>query len=93
MAVKITYFLHGTTTYNEEGISSDWFDIDLSKLGVRQSIELWDKVKDKHFDVVFCSGLKRTVYSAEVTFKGKVKIIQDKRLRECNYEKYNAHPS
>jgi len=93
MTVKITHFVHGTTTDNEQGISSGWFDVDLSDLGVQQSIELWNKVRDKHFDVVFCSDLKRAVHSAELTFKNKVKIIQDKRLRECNYGKYNAQPS
>jgi len=93
MAVKITYFVHGTTTDNEQEISSGWFDVDLSNLGIQQSTELWNKIKDKYFDVVFCSDLKRAAHSAELTFKDKVKIIQDKRLRECNYGKYNAQPS
>lgn len=93
MTVKITYFVHGTTTDNQKEISSGWFDVELSELGVQQSNELWDKVKDKNFDVVFCSDLKRAVHSAELTFKDKVKIIQDKRLRECNYGKFNAQPS
>ena len=35
----------------------------------------------------------RAVHSAELTFRGKVKIIPDRRLRECNYGKYNAQPS
>ncbi|NOQ38218.1 hypothetical protein GQ472_04995 [archaeon] len=93
MAVKITYFVHGTTTDNEKEISSGWSDVELSELGVQQSIELKDRIRDKHFDVVFCSDLKRAVHSAELTFNGKVKIIQDKRLRECNYGKYNAQSS
>jgi broad specificity phosphatase PhoE len=33
------------------------------------------------------------VHSAELTFKNKIKIIPDKRLRECNYGKYNAQSS
>ena len=93
MTIKITYFVHGTTTDNQKEISSGWFDVGLSKLDIQQSKELWDKVKDKNFDVVFCSDLKRAVNSAELTFKDKIKIIQDKRLRECNYGKYNAQPS
>jgi len=93
MTVKITYFVHGTTTDNEQEISSGWFDVGLSELGVQQSIELKDRIGDKHFDVVFCSDLKRAVHSAELTFKDEVKIIQDKRLRECNYGKYNAQSS
>jgi broad specificity phosphatase PhoE len=93
MAVKITYFVHGTTSDNEKNISSGWYNVDISELGIQQSKELWSKIKDKNIDVVFCSDLKRAVHSAELTFKGKVKIIQDKRLRECNYGNYNAKSS
>lgn len=85
MTVKITYFIHGTTTDNEKGISSGWYDVELSDLGVKQSIELKDQTKDEKFDVVFCSDLKRAVDSANLTFKDEVEIIPDKRLRECNY--------
>lgn len=91
--VKITYFVHGTTTDNEKEISSGWFDVELSELGIKQSVELKDLVKDNHFDVVFCSDLKRAVHSAKLTFDGDVEIMQDQRLRECNYGEYNAQPS
>jgi len=93
MAVKITYFVHGTTTDNEKDVSSGWSDVELSELGKKQSIDLWDYVKDKRFDVVFCSDLKRSVDSAKLAFEGQVPIIQDARLRECNYGIYNAQPS
>ncbi len=53
MAVQITYFVHGTTTDNQKEISSGWSDVELSDLGVKQSIELKDQIKDKKFDVVF----------------------------------------
>jgi broad specificity phosphatase PhoE len=59
-------------------------------LGIQQSKELRNKIKEKHFDVVFCSDLKRAVHSAKLIFKDKVKIISDKRLRECNYGAYNG---
>ena len=93
MVVKITYFVHGTTTDNEGGISSGWRDVGLSELGVRQSIELKKHIKGKKFDFVFCSDLKRASQSARLTFGGEVEIIEDKRLRECNYGKFNAYPS
>ena len=93
MAVKITYFVHGTTTDNEQGISSGWKDVELSRLGVKQSRELKDKIKDKKFDIVFCSDLKRAVNSANITWGGKVEIEEDGRLRECNYGVFNGEPS
>ena len=93
MAVNITYFVHGTTTDNEKEISSGWYDVDLSEKGIQQSIDLKSQIGDKRFDVVFCSDLIRAVHSAELTFKGSVPIIPDKRLRECNYGQYNAQSS
>ena len=93
MSIKITYFVHGTTTDNEKEISSGWFDVGLSELGTKQSVDLKDQIKGKKFDVVFCSDLKRAVDSAKLTFEGIVPIIPDARLRECNYGKYNAQSS
>lgn len=93
MPITITYFVHGTTTDNEAHISSGWSDCNLSSLGRKQSIELKDKIKDKKFDVVFCSDLKRAVNSTKLTFGNSLKIIQDKRLRECNYGELNGAPS
>lgn len=93
MAVKVTYFVHGTTTDNEKGVSSGWADVELSELGKKQSMELRKQIEGKEFDVVFCSDLKRAVDSARLTFEGKVPIVEDVRLRECNYGEFNGKPS
>src|SRR4051812_6226010 len=93
MAVNITYFVHGTTTDNEDNVSSGWFDAELSTLGINQSIDLKDYVRDKKFDIVFCSDLKRAIDSTHLTFEGFAPIREDARLRECNYGTYNAWPS
>ncbi len=93
MATKITYFVHGTTTDNEQDISSGWKDVELSELGVRQSKELREQTKDMHFDVVFCSDLQRAHKSAELAWGGLYEIIPDARLRECNYGKLNGASS
>lgn len=89
MSVKITYFVHGTTTDNEQHISSGWKDVDISDLGIKQSEELPSQNTDK-FDVVFCSDLLRAVHSTELSFKGRFPIVIDERLRECNYGDYNG---
>lgn len=85
MAVKITYFGHATTADNEKGISTGWEPGELSELGKKQILELKDKIKNQKFDIVFCSDLKRAVDSAKLAFGNSISIIQDKRLRECNY--------
>ena len=93
MSIKITYFVHGTTKDNEKGISSGWVDVELSDLGIKQSIELKEKIDINKFDVVFCSDLIRAVNSAKLTFENFVPIIIDERLRECNYGIHNADKS
>jgi alpha-ribazole phosphatase/probable phosphoglycerate mutase len=90
MSINITYFVHGTTFDNELDISSGWKDIDISEEGVNQSILLKEQTQDKKFDVVFCSDLKRAVHSANLSFFGRVPIIEDARLRECNYGDFNG---
>lgn len=90
MTTKITYFVHGTTTDNEKNTSSGWSDVELSELGVQQSKDLAGQVADKKFDVVFTSDLKRAVESAQIAWGDTYPIIQDSRLRECNYGDYNA---
>jgi broad specificity phosphatase PhoE len=92
MSVHITNFAHGTTIDNENNISSGWSDTELSELGIRQARELGDLVKDKKFDVVFCSDLKRAFDTAKLAF-GDVPIIKDSRLRECDYGKFDGFPT
>ena len=93
MTIKITYFVHGTTTDNEKEISSGWKDVELSELGVKQSVALKEQTKDKKFDVVFCSDLQRAHNSAKLAWDGIYPIIPDARLRECNYGKLNGASS
>jgi broad specificity phosphatase PhoE len=93
MPISVTYFVHGTTTDNEKGISSGWFDVELSEKGIQQSIALKNQLGGKRFDVVFCSDLKRAVESAKLAFEGIVPIVPDSRLRECDYGDYNAKSS
>lgn len=89
MSIKITYFVHGTTTDNKDKLSTGWAPGELSELGIQQAKELGQEVSDKKFDIVFCSDLKRAVDSAQLGFADKYKIITDQRLRECNYGDLN----
>ena len=90
MPVKITYLVHGTTTDNEQDLATGWLPGELSKVGMAQAKQLGQQDADKQFDVVFCSDLARAVHSAELAFGDTYTIIQDKRLRECNYGDWNG---
>ena len=93
MSVKITYFVHGTTTDNEANISSGWNDAQLSDLGVKQCKDLAALTQGVVFDAVFTSDLSRAVSSANLTWGKKYPMFVDKRLRECNYGDFNGKSS
>lgn len=91
--VEIIFEAHGTTFDNEAHLSSGHNDIELSPLGIKQSGEMGVRYKDDHFDAIFCSDLQRAYKSAEIAFGNKWPIIQDSRLRECDYGDLTQKPS
>lgn len=88
MAVKITYFVHGTTTDNENNLCTGWNGGVLSERGQRENIQLSETLKDKKFDAVFTSDLKRATDTVKTVFPNQ-QVIIDKRLREENYGDLN----
>lgn len=86
MAVKIMYFVHGTTTDNAAKLCSGWKAAMLNDIGKEQALTLGNVSKDRgdKFDVVFTSDLQRAIDSSDIAFPQYEKI-RDARLRECNY--------
>ncbi len=93
MAVKILYFVHGTTVDNIEHKASGWNDVELSEKGIEQSYALKEKINLDEIDIVISSDLKRAIHSANNIFKGNKEILTDKRIRECNYGNLNGKDS
>lgn len=91
--VTIIYEVHATTLDNEAGLSSGLYDVELSELGKQQAKEMGERYANEHFDAIFCSDLKRSYITAKIAFAGRnIPIIQDSRLRECNYGDLTRHP-
>jgi len=90
MSVKIIYFVHGTTIDNENKIATGQNPGVLSETGIRQSAELRNEINLDEIDFVICSDLQRAIDSAKLVFKNDKQIIQDSRIRECNYGDLNG---
>ncbi len=43
------------------------------------------RYRDQHLDAIFCSDLQRSYETARLAFGDTFPIIEDKRLRECDY--------
>ena len=84
--IKILYFVHGTTTDNQDKLCSGWKEAMLNDLGREQAINLGNVSRERKdtFDIMFTSDLKRAVESSGLAFPD-IEKITDKRLRECNY--------
>lgn len=92
--ITIIFEAHGTTYDNEEKRASGWDDVELSDLGKRQAKELGERYKSVEIDIVFCSDLRRAHQTAEIAFVGRnAPIIQDSRLRECDYGDWTGRSS
>lgn len=91
MAVKIMYFVHGTTTDNASKLCSGWKETMLNDLGKEQAMNLGKVSKERgdKFDVIITSDLKRAIESSNIAFPQYEKIV-DSRLRECNYGDFDG---
>ena len=91
--VTIIFESHSTTVDNEAHVSSGHADVALSDLGLTQSRELGERRGVEHFDAIFCSDLQRSYRTAALAFGDAFPILQDARLRECDYGDLTQHPS
>lgn len=92
--IKIIFESHSTSIDNENEVASGHADTKLSPLGEKQSIELGKRYENNLPDVVFCSDLFRSYKTGEIAFSDRgVRVLKDKRLRECDYGEYTQHPS
>ena len=88
--VHITYYVHGTTTDNENGLATGWLPGTLSEKGIEQGKALGTYHSGAPFYAIFCSDLQRAIDSADLGFRDTYGIQQDKRLREANYGDMNG---
>lgn len=60
------YFVrHGQTEYNITGRTQGQSDVPLNEEGKRQAKEVAEKLKNHHFDIIYCSPLIRAKHTAD----------------------------
>ena len=80
--MEIYVVRHGEVLANKKNIISGKSLEELTEVGIRQSEEARDKLKDVTFDAIFCSPVKRTIQTAEIINTKGLKIIYDTRISE-----------
>ena len=93
MSVSVVFETHSTSVDNERGVATGWNQGELSETGREQARRLGERRRDDGVAVVFTSDLRRAVETAELAFAGSpIPVLQDARLRECNYGSLNGMP-
>jgi 2,3-bisphosphoglycerate-dependent phosphoglycerate mutase len=75
---------HGETTWNAEKRIQGHMDSPLSALGTRQAKALAARLRNKKFDVIYCSDSGRAIETANILFP-ETNLHLDARLREMHY--------
>ncbi|MFC6007191.1 histidine phosphatase family protein [Angustibacter luteus] len=90
MTVAVVFETHATTVDNERGAATGWLPGELSGAGREQAAELGRRRLGDGIDAVFTSDLARAVQTTELAFAGRLPVLQDWRLRECDYGDWNG---
>ena len=93
MSVEVVYETHSTTEDNEAWIATGSLPGRLSATGREQARKLGERRRDDGIAVVFTSDLARAIETAEIAFAHSgLPIVEDARLRECDYGEFNGTP-
>lgn len=83
--MNIFVMRHGTTIWNEKGITQGRTNNRLSKSGVELTKKRAEEHKKLNLNVIYCSPLMRTIQTANIMNKfHNVKVIKDNRLIEID---------
>ncbi len=66
-------------------------DEDLTELGISQAVELSEKIKNKHFDIIISSPLIRAKHTAEIIANNR-EIFYDDRIKERSCGSLSGQP-
>ena len=94
--IDIWLEMHAQTLHNAQGVASGHRDIALSAQGRSQAqTVLRSRYAHQRFDAAYTSNTQRAYDTAHLMFADHpipIVIVQDARLRECDYGVYDGRP-
>ncbi len=84
--MDIYIFRHGQSTYNVMGRTQGHTNnSELSEMGIKQAVEIGQKLKDKNIEIIISSPLKRAMQTANYANQSlNVNIIEDNHFIEVD---------
>ena len=82
---------HGKTDWNKRHKLQGRTDIPLNDEGMMMAKKAYEEYKNIHFDICYCSPLKRARETAQILLEGRsIPIITDDRLVEMCFGEYEG---
>ncbi len=93
MGTTIVFETHSLTEDNERGVATGWRPGTLSLKGRELAKELGARRNDDGLSAIFTSDLARAAETTSIAFVSTdLPVLQDWRLRECDYGELNGAP-
>ena len=89
--MKLYIVRHGEVPHNALKLYNNE-DEDLNNTGIRQALDLREKMKDIDYDIIICSPLIRAIHTADIVNVKEKKMIVDTRLEERNPGSLSGQP-
>lgn len=91
VSTTIVFETHSITEDNERGLATGWLPGSLSPTGRELARELGDRRRNDGLSAVFTSDLWRAAETTAIAFGStEVPVLQDRRLRECDFGALNG---
>ena len=87
--MKIYIVRHGEVPHN---VLNNNKNEDLNETGIKQALDLREKIKDIDYDIIICSPLIRAIHTANIVNVKEKKMIIDIRLEERNPGSLSGQP-
>ena len=94
-SVNIYLVRHGQTVFNAKGIVQGAADAPLTQMGIDQAINLGKAIRDKEFDAIYSSDLRRAFETALYIINENhkpLKVKTMKEFREFDFGLYEGDP-
>ncbi|MFH1064618.1 MAG: histidine phosphatase family protein [Candidatus Woesearchaeota archaeon] len=90
--MKLIVVRHGETTDNKKKISQGQQPGKLNLRGLLQSRKVAKRLKDEHFDIIYCSDLRRVVQTLKpiLRYHKKTPVHYVKELRERSFGEFEG---
>ncbi|MDK2919084.1 MAG: alpha-ribazole phosphatase [Candidatus Petromonas sp.] len=88
---EIIFVRHGESCMNRKGVFCGWSNSPLTDRGIKQALDVREKLKNEKIDLIISSDLDRCFKTAELINENhNIKIVREPGLKELNFGEWEG---